>query len=371
MEFYRSGFESTDGGWTADADCDPAGDWQRGVPDAVPTNCDFRNQNGPPGAFEGTEVWGTRLGECYMNANGTSFLRQSFDFTTVVAGTLLWQQFLSIVNQDILQVTINGDVVYQSPPGSPVTADWEPVSVDLSAYAGLPNVEIVFSLFASTASIRPGWYIDDVIITSLVDPVFTEPPIQPAVGIFLAGNGDWYARGINNGGGQWVMKNGAIVAKTGDEIFSGAGEFWQNNPAGFPSGFFVIAGDNQGGYLIGGTTDLSDGVLVFYAPTVVAGIAAGRIVARAGDSVDLDGNGLFDDQATIIFFEGDGAIILEDGTIIVLMFIELPFPEGVVAAGTGSGAQGMGSFPPGTRGACCICDGHLPREPCLARPAVA
>ncbi len=188
-EFYRSSFEGVDGGWTRDATWHPVGDWERGIPNPSPAplpGCSI-NAPGPRFAFHGAQCWGTRLNQCYTNANGTSFLRQTFDFTTVVNGSLSWREFRHIVatlGNDRGTLKINGDSVYQVPFTNLVSNGWELQTVDLTPYSGLPSVEIVFEFFATASINAPGWYIDDVIITSLVDP-------NPGdVGVLLADDPD-------------------------------------------------------------------------------------------------------------------------------------------------------------------------------------
>ena len=43
---------------------------------------------------------------------------------------------------------------------------WQERIVDLSAYDGMAEVEIVFSMHATTVVAYAGWYIDDVTISS-------------------------------------------------------------------------------------------------------------------------------------------------------------------------------------------------------------
>lgn len=172
VDSYRSSFEGTDGGWTADATWDPRGDWERGVPTAGPfPGCSFGN--GPGAAFDGAECWATQLDACTTSVVGSNFLRQTFDFTAVVDGTLSWREFLHIIGSqgnNRARVRINGDILYESPFTNVETPGYVFQSVDLSAYNNLPSVEIVFELQTVSLIARPGWYIDDVRITSLVQP---------------------------------------------------------------------------------------------------------------------------------------------------------------------------------------------------------
>ncbi|MBI4717256.1 MAG: hypothetical protein HY763_05590 [Planctomycetes bacterium] len=170
-EFYHSSFEGTDGGWTRNATWDSAGDWERGMPAPGPfAGCTFGN--GPGAAIDGVECWATQIDACYTNANGTSFLRQTFDFSTVVNGTLSWRQFRHVFVQpgDTGVVKINGDQVYALPFVNTASAGWELITVDLIPYSGLPSVEIVFEFFATSSTNGPGWYLDDMVITTVIEP---------------------------------------------------------------------------------------------------------------------------------------------------------------------------------------------------------
>lgn len=127
--------------------------------------------------------------------------------------------------------------------------------------------------------------------------------------------GNWFARGDNDVTNQdWVVRNGVVVAATQAtmEIFPGAGEHWDDSA--FSAGFFAFDGNSSGSYMIGGVTDAAadrDGVLVVYP---AAGSA--YVALREGDPVDMDGNGLFDDDTFIRTMGNDDCLLLEDGSIL-------------------------------------------------------
>jgi hypothetical protein len=109
---------------------------------------------------------------------------------------------------------------------------------------------------------------------------------------FMAPSGSYIARGRDNSGSSaaapdWAVVDGALVAATGDPITPGSSEHWGDT-------FYAVAINSAGDYLIAGNTDNpdagADGVIVLNGATVVM---------REGDSVDLDGNGQFDDDAFI------------------------------------------------------------------------
>jgi hypothetical protein len=126
----------------------------------------------------------------------------------------------------------------------------------------------------------------------------------------LLNSGTWYARGDVVGDNDWAVKNGVVVAKTGDPITTGATETWG-------AVFNAFAGNNNGDWVLAGTTDNADPavneVLVLNGTTVLA---------REGDPVDLDGNGMFDDDAfigrgnnTLSAFEANDLYISDTGMV--------------------------------------------------------
>jgi len=172
-EVYFSDFESDGGGWVASATWQP-GDWEWGVP-----------TSGPNKAYSGQNVWATNLEGNYTNVNpsGSSYLKQTFDFTGRTGVTLSWRQWVYLRYFDDAKVYVNGDLVY-SRGNNLQTPDYEEVTVDLAAYDNLGSVEITFELYANNSLNRPGWYIDDVTITSDAASV----PITPTVtGSFVDG----------------------------------------------------------------------------------------------------------------------------------------------------------------------------------------
>lgn len=123
---------------------------------------------------------------------------------------------------------------------------------------------------------------------------------------YMDSAGNWMARGDNADDQDWVVMNGNVVAETGGAITSGASETWSD--AIFSSTFFWMASNNNGDYVIGGTTSnvdpLADAVLVLNGTTVLL---------RQGDAVDLNGNGLLDDDAYINVFNNDDGFLTDDG----------------------------------------------------------
>ncbi|MGP1310020.1 MAG: hypothetical protein ACTS27_07485 [Phycisphaerales bacterium] len=123
---------------------------------------------------------------------------------------------------------------------------------------------------------------------------------------YMDSAGNWMARGSNDDGQDWAVMNGGLIASTGEAITSGASETWSDAP--FSSTFFFMASNNNGDYVLGGTTSNpdveADAVLVLNGTTVLL---------RQGDAVDLNGNGLMDDDAFIDIFNNDDGFLTDDG----------------------------------------------------------
>jgi len=111
----------------------------------------------------------------------------------------------------------------------------------------------------------------------------------------MVANGFWVSRGDDPANDDWVVGRLAapvdttpdLIVKTGDEIVPDSEENWG-------AVFSAVACNRQGDWaLVGNTSSVdlaTDNVLV---------LNGAHIIAREGDPVDLDGNGLFDDDAFI------------------------------------------------------------------------
>lgn len=165
----------------------------------------------------------------------------------------------------------------------------------------------------------PGTTNDDMIVRNAAVP--TDPPVvlvqegsivpgssftspvnatAPSYTAFMESNGDVFITGRNADGEDWVMRNGVILVTTDDTITPSDTEIFDDTL--FANCFFWMRGNNVGDYVIGGTTNFPetdyDAVLVLNGTTVVA---------RQGDPVDLNRNGVIDDNAYIgTFNDFDG-----------------------------------------------------------------
>lgn len=122
--------------------------------------------------------------------------------------------------------------------------------------------------------------------------------------------GRWYARGNNVDGSDWVLRQGVVIAQRGAPIGATGGlllETWSDTE--FADGFFGMTGNAAGDYVVAGVSS---------APTATNGIVVLNdtlVLLREGDPVDVDGNGLFDDDAFYNTFGNDDFVLLEDGSL--------------------------------------------------------
>ncbi|GAF85580.1 unnamed protein product, partial [marine sediment metagenome] len=135
---------------------------------------------------------------------------------------------------------------------------------------------------------------DDILVVNDV-VVLREGNVIPATAITvdavfqtkLLSNGDWYSRGDDPNNDDWAVRNGTLMAATGDPITTGSTEHWANI-------FYAFTGNTNGDWVLVGNTDNGD----IQTDTVIV-LNGTDVVVREGDPVDLDGNGSFDDDAYI------------------------------------------------------------------------
>ena len=141
---------------------------------------------------------------------------------------------------------------------------------------------------------------------------FPEPvDLTGIVGVHMDAAGNWLVRGNNDLTEQdWVYRNGAVVAQRGGPIHAGATELWSDTE--FADCFFLNVGNSRGDFVIGGVSD---------GPTATNGLLvlnATRVIVREGDPVDLNGNGLPDDDAFFNTFGNDDAHLTRTGLLYIV-----------------------------------------------------
>ncbi len=143
---------------------------------------------------------------------------------------------------------------------------------------------------------------------------FTSPARtgEPVRGAHMDSTGTWFARGANADGTHWIVRSGQPEAWSGLPITTGANEHWRSGPGG---GFSIACGNRWGALLLAGATDHPD-------PTLAEVLVLdGAVILRAGDAVDLDGNGVFDDDVFIRGFVDGGAVLDDAGRVTVLVTV--------------------------------------------------
>jgi uncharacterized repeat protein (TIGR01451 family) len=121
-------------------------------------------------------------------------------------------------------------------------------------------------------------------------------------------NGDWFVLGSNSDSSDWVVRNGSVLGATGVEIFAGAGESYDDTD--FSSGFFLATGNGNGDFILGSLTDCRDSD-----SNAVLVLNNERIIAREHDPIDVDENGVYDDDAFIRSFGNHDIILTDDGIV--------------------------------------------------------
>jgi hypothetical protein len=120
----------------------------------------------------------------------------------------------------------------------------------------------------------------------------------------------WAFRGFNADGQDWVVQNGAVIATRGGPVTPFGSETVTWSDARFSDTFFMNIVNDIGDTIIGGMTndpdESRDAVLVYDGM---------QIVVREGEFVDLNGDGLDDDDLYIATFNNDAAAFTADGML--------------------------------------------------------
>lgn len=139
---------------------------------------------------------------------------------------------------------------------------------------------------------------------------FTNPIDRDGIyAISMDAAGHWYAAGVNDQtNDDWLVRDGAVLARTGQPIVPSATERWDDG--GQSRGFFAFGGNGTGAWVVAGETDHPDPAL-----DAVLVLDGAKVIARESDPVDLDGNGLADDGVFLDTF-GNEDLALSDGYVV-------------------------------------------------------
>jgi len=148
--------------------------------------------------------------------------------------------------------------------------------------------------------------VDDQIVLQEGSPVAPGSTVSMAAIFFtrMLSDGTWFCRGDDPLDNDWAVRNGELLAKTGDLI--AGDEHWGDS-------FGAFTGNRVGDWLLAGNTDNPDTTQDY-----VLVLNGNRIVARENDAVDLDGDGDLDDDAYIASFQPNDLYLTDDRTVYFL-----------------------------------------------------
>jgi hypothetical protein len=145
------------------------------------------------------------------------------------------------------------------------------------------------------------------------------------------------------------VKNGTVIGTTDTPITPANAEMWDDTP--YAQTFFFALGNNAGDYVVGGTTNsgnvLSDAVVVLNGDTVLV---------RENDPIDIDNNGVFDDDAYIKVFRDDYGVLTDTHFIFAVRMRNGQQANGCVADTTDLGMAIISVPLPAAPPACCLDD---------------
>ncbi len=172
-------FETDNGGWVPTSSwTNPLGDWEwtNTYTTTGYTDIDTYADVPPTSAHSGTGLWGTKVLSGYTNAGGWSYLRKTFDLSAIPNPVIsLWHYMDGYNTWDYGLIKANGTTLW----GSSALAEfmpWQELTVDLSAYQGMNNVELSFEWYATSTVSYAGWYIDDIYVGPALTYARTNPP---------------------------------------------------------------------------------------------------------------------------------------------------------------------------------------------------
>ncbi|MBI4879418.1 MAG: hypothetical protein HY812_07120 [Planctomycetes bacterium] len=152
--------------------------------------------------------------------------------------------------------------------------------------------------------------VDDAIVLQEGSPVAGSTMTMTDIfNTFMISNGDWFSRGDDPSDNDWAVRNSVLIAKTGDPITTGSAELWG-------ASFYTFTGNKVGDWVIAGSTNQTDVNL----DSVV--VVSDQLVMRESDPVDLDGNGLFDDDTYIRSFIANAIRMTDDRVLYMLVTLK-------------------------------------------------
>jgi uncharacterized repeat protein (TIGR01451 family) len=118
-------------------------------------------------------------------------------------------------------------------------------------------------------------------------------PVTTVLFSHMESNADWFAYGANSDTSDYAVRNGVVVGTNGQPIHAGSTELWSDLP--YAQCFFL---------LVGGTTNATNGKA-----NAVVVLNGQTVVARENDPVDVNNDGIFNDDLYIRTFVDDYAAL--------------------------------------------------------------
>ena len=193
-------------------------------------------------------------------------------------------------------------------PGPQTVETWDNFDInDFYVSADGNNWLAQGDMTGSTSSDNILAYNNQIVIQEGMNLAGFSSPVETIVESSMTPNGDWFARGDNVDQQDWVMHNGNLLASTDSPVPGGLPDELFSDTV-YSATFFEMTSNGVGDFVYGGTTSNPDpdydAVLVLNNTSVLL---------RQGDPVDLDGNGLFDDNAYLDVFNNDDMFLTDDG----------------------------------------------------------
>ena len=147
--------------------------------------------------------------------------------------------------------------------------------------------------------------VDDQIVLQEGSPVTGSPMTMAAVFFTrMLSDGTWFCRGDDPNDNDWAVRDGTMMAKTGDPIT--VSENWGDQLVAF-------TGNRVGDWLLAGNTDNPDPDL-----DNVLVLNGTEVVARENDPIDLNDDGSFNDDVYIRSFQANDLHLTDDRMVYFL-----------------------------------------------------
>jgi hypothetical protein len=253
-------------------------------------------------------TWGATTNSVEINDDGSVNFRASSILVIPTANdsAAFINNGQNIVAQEGITIPAPGPDAWQlfDPDDFRTAANGEITLIQGDTFAGTTIDDVL--VYNGTIVIQEGMILpgSDFVVTVAANGI-----VEP----YLAPNGDWFARGGNVDGDDWLVRNGEVVVKTGDPVPGGLpGEVFDD--AQFAAMFFLTVASADGSYVFGSLTsnpDVERDAVLVYVPG--GDYSQAYVFLRQRDGVDLDGNGQLDDNVYIDVFNNDDAILTDDG----------------------------------------------------------